>query len=48
VLDWTGSKSETADAWHDGAVHGLHCTHDTSLPVSIIMFWVTAGDPMPR
>ena len=28
-------------------MHGAHCTHDTSLPVSMSMVWVAAGEPMP-
>ena len=28
-------------------MHGAHCTHDTSLPVSMRRTWGTAGVPKP-
>lgn len=45
VLDELGSKSGSAWEWH--CEHGLHCTHDTSLPVSMSMVWDVAGEPRP-
>jgi hypothetical protein len=40
-----GSNRGSRCRWHIGKGHGLHCTHETSLPESIITVWVTADVP---
>lgn len=46
VADMAGSNSLLSFCEeHDCAAHGAHSTHETSLPVSMLMTWVTAGVP---
>jgi hypothetical protein len=48
VADPAGSNTGSFWTWHgSGTGHWRHCTHDTSLPVSKITVWVTAGVPRP-
>jgi hypothetical protein len=47
VADLAGSNTASFWGWHGGTGHGRHCSHETSLPVSMSTVWVTAGVPRP-